>query len=289
MFFECRRGCRRRWRRQQLLLLHKSPCSEPSLQVPSASLENPGSPFSNSLCLPSIDTSMADFRSHLDALPHASAHRFSAICVLRALHLSVVFTQLNDASQACQHFKSRIESQPSFFTPPDLPLSLLVIQHLLYHTNSSVITVQRSAKRAAGRSKWAFIANAVVRNGDAALVGCSMYTLSSPVVKTELTLGEADVGIMMSFQLGCWCVHAPLTSWAEMNPQRTSFHNNLHLKKKKKIVIATLRRECCCLASWFAVAWFSTPMFGWRMWRYKLTCSRGRGFMHLSSFEQVKM
>lgn len=112
-----------------------------------------------------------------------------------ALHLSVVFTQLNDASQSCQHFKSRIESQPSFFPPPDLPLSLLVIQHLLYHTNSSVITVQRSAKRAAGRSKWAFIANAVVCNGDAALVGCSMYTLSSPVVKTELTLREADVGI----------------------------------------------------------------------------------------------
>lgn len=45
---------------------------------------------------------------------------------LGGLHLSVVFIQLNDASQGCQHLKLGMLSQQPF--PSDLPLSLLVIQ-----------------------------------------------------------------------------------------------------------------------------------------------------------------
>lgn len=112
----------------------------------------------------------ADFRSHLDARSHASACRFSVLrpqSVISYFHrtfetsglnpsvmqlsscgvasLSVVFIQLNDASRACQHFKPRIVSQPSFSS--DHPLSLLVIRRLLYHTNSSIITVQRHRRK----------------------------------------------------------------------------------------------------------------------------------------------
>lgn len=175
---------------------------------------------------------------------------------LAALHLSVVFIQLNDASQACQHFKPSIVSQPSFFlwsstVTACYPTSPLSHKQLHHYSSAS------PPKRAAGRSEWAFIADAVVCNGDAALVGCSMYTLSSPVGKMELTLWEADVRIMMSFQRAWLCVHALLTSPAEMNPQWTSFHYNLHLISQKKIKCYFHLKTRVLLSDQHSRSWFA--------------------------------
>lgn len=182
-------------------------------------------PFSNFLCLLSPPQSVdADFRSHLDALSRASARRFSVISLpqsiissfhrafelsglnpgvmrrfcLAALRLSVVFIQLNDASQALSALQAEDRITAIFFFFSDLPPSLLVIQHLLYHTNNSIITVQRQSRRERQAAPNGLLSPMLLCvMGNAALVGCSMYTLSSPVVKTELTLCEADVRIMM--------------------------------------------------------------------------------------------
>lgn len=216
MLFECRRGCWWQFQRHQLLLLHKS-----SLQVPRASLENPIFKFPVFVVSPSKrrgwlqEPSWCSFSCFCTQVLHdsrlqsviSSFHRAFELSglnpgvmrrfCLAALRLSVVFIQLNDASQALSALQAEDRITAIFFFS-DLPPSLLVIQHLLYHTNNSIITVQRQSRRERQAAPNGLLSPMLLCvMGNAALVGCSMYTLSSPVVKTELTLWEVDVRIMM--------------------------------------------------------------------------------------------
>lgn len=101
---------------------------------------------------------------------------------LAALHLSVAFIQVNDASQACQHLKPGMLSQQPFSS--DL-LSLLVIRQLLYHLKSHHYSSESMQRRAAGHADWAYITNVIVCYEAVVLIERSI-SKTTLMVKTKL-------------------------------------------------------------------------------------------------------
>lgn len=217
MLFECRRGCWWQFQRHQLILLHTS-----SLQVPRASLKNPFFKFPVFVVSPSkrrrwlqepswcsfsrfCTQVLRDFSSseHNQFLPQSIwAERAEPRRDAPLLSCGVASLCCFHTAKWCLSGTVSASSRGSYhshlFFSSDLPPSLLVIQHLLYHTNNSIITVQRQSRRERQAAPNGLLSPMLLCvMGNAALVGCSMYTLSSPVVKTELTLCEADVRIMM--------------------------------------------------------------------------------------------